>query len=142
MAMTHTTCHVTISLDGFLAGANQTLETPLGVGGEDLHQWMFPADEELHEGDVAAREHLAKPRGAYVMGRNMFVPGRGEWGTWDGEGWWGEEPPYHAPVFVLTHAACRLTLADGGAVPRSTSSPAVSTRRTRGPPRLPATEKC
>ena len=58
MPMTQTTCHVTISLDGFLAGADQTLENPLGVGGEDLHRWMF-ADEEPDEGDAAAREHLA-----------------------------------------------------------------------------------
>jgi dihydrofolate reductase len=118
--MTHTTCHVTISLDGFLAGADQTLETPLGVGGENLHRWMFPADEELHEGDVAAREHLAKPRGAYVMGRNMFGPVRGEWATWDGQGkgqwrgWWGDEPPYHAPVFVLTHHEREPVEMEGG----------------------------
>ena len=103
--MTFTTCHVTISLDGFLAGADQTFETPLGIGGENLHRWMFPTEGAPHEGDVAPREHLAKPRGAYVMGRNMFGPVRGEWASWEGEwrGWWGDEPPYHAPVFVLTH---------------------------------------
>jgi len=103
-AMTFTTCHVTISLDGFLAGADQSLEEPLGVGGERLHQWMFPGDDgSLLEGDVASREHLAKQRGAYVMGRNMFGPDRGEWAGSDWRGWWGDEPPYHAPVFVLTH---------------------------------------
>ena len=105
-SMTRTTAHVTISLDGFLAGPDQSLDNPLGVGAERLHQWMFPADgAALLEGDVAAREDLATPRGAYVMGRNMFGPVRGEWATWDGEwrGWWGDEPPYHAPVFVLTH---------------------------------------
>ena len=102
--MTFTTCHVTISLDGFLAGADQSLEEPLGVGGERLHQWMFPGDDgSLLEGDVASREHLAKQRGAYVMGRNMFGPDRGEWAGSDWRGWWGDEPPYHAPVFVLTH---------------------------------------
>jgi dihydrofolate reductase len=102
--MTFTTCHVTISLDGFLAGADQSLEEPLGVGGERLHQWMFPGDDgALLEGDVASREHLAKQRGAYVMGRNMFGPDRGEWAGSDWRGWWGDEPPYHAPVFVLTH---------------------------------------
>ncbi|MBF4767954.1 dihydrofolate reductase family protein [Nocardioides agariphilus] len=104
--MSRTTCHVTISLDGYLAGPDQTLEKPLGIGAEDMHAWMFPPDgAPLQPGDVAAREHLAKPRGAYVMGRNMFGPVRGGWETWDGEwrGWWGEEPPYHAPVFVLTH---------------------------------------
>ena len=103
-AMTFTTCHVTISLDGFLAGADQSLEEPLGVGGERLHQWMFPGDDgALLEGDAASREHLAKQRGAYVMGRNMFGPERGEWAGSDWRGWWGDEPPYHAPVFVLTH---------------------------------------
>ena len=103
-AMTFTTCHVTISLDGFLAGADQSLEEPLGVGGERLHQWMFPGDDgALLEGDTASREHLAKQRGAYVMGRNMFGPDRGEWAGSDWRGWWGDEPPYHAPVFVLTH---------------------------------------
>ena len=103
-AMTFTTCHVTISLDGFLAGADQSLEEPLGVGGERLHQWMFPGDDgALLEGDAASREHLAKQRGAYVMGRNMFGPDRGEWAGSDWRGWWGDEPPYHAPVFVLTH---------------------------------------
>jgi dihydrofolate reductase len=103
-AMTFTTCHVTISLDGFLAGADQSLEEPLGIGGERLHQWMFPADGgALLDGDAASREHLAKQRGAYVMGRNMFGPDRGEWAGSDWRGWWGDEPPYHAPVFVLTH---------------------------------------
>ena len=103
-AMTFTTCHVTISLDGFLAGADQSLEEPLGVGGERLHQWMFPGDDgALLEGDAASREHLAKQRGAYVMGRNMFGPDRGAWAGSDWRGWWGDEPPYHAPVFVLTH---------------------------------------
>ena len=102
--MTLTTCHVTISLDGFLAGADQSLEEPLGIGGERLHQWMFPADGgALLDGDAASREHLAKQRGAYVMGRNMFGPDRGEWADSDWRGWWGDEPPYHAPVFVLTH---------------------------------------
>jgi dihydrofolate reductase len=103
-AMTFTTCHVTISLDGFLAGADQSLEEPLGIGGERLHQWMFPADGgALLDGDAASREHLAKQRGAYVMGRNMFGPDRGEWAGSDWRGWWGDEPPYHAPVLVLTH---------------------------------------
>jgi dihydrofolate reductase len=104
IAMTFTTCHVTISLDGFLAGADQSLEEPLGIGGERLHLWMFPDDDgALLDGDAASREHLAKQRGAYVMGRNMFGPDRGPWAGSDWRGWWGDEPPYHAPVFVLTH---------------------------------------
>ncbi len=76
------------------------------MGAERLHLWMFPPEGETpHEDDLKAREHLAKERGAYVMGRNMFGPVREGWETWDGEwrGWWGDEPPYHAPVFVLTH---------------------------------------
>jgi dihydrofolate reductase len=97
-----TTCHVTISLDGCLAGPDQTREDPLGTGGERLHQWMFT--EPQHEADAAARADLLRPRGAFVMGRNMFGPVRGEWDE-DWRGWWGDEPPYHAPVFVLTHHA-------------------------------------
>jgi dihydrofolate reductase len=100
--MTRVLCHVTISLDGFMAGPDQSRDNPLGVGGERLHRWMF--QDPLDEGDRPARADLMKARGAYVMGRNMFGPIRGEW-TGDWRGWWGEEPPYHAPVFVLTHHA-------------------------------------
>jgi dihydrofolate reductase len=98
--MTHTTCHMSVSLDGFVAGPDQSRNNPLGVGGLELHHWHL--DEPLHEADARARDALMRPRGAYVMGRNMFGPIRGPWdGDW--RGWWGEEPPYHAPVFVLTH---------------------------------------
>lgn len=86
-----------ISLDGFIAGPDQSLENPLGVGGEDLHRWMF----EEPERHVAEREAITAAS-AYIMGRNMFAPGRGEWDL-EWTGWWGEEPPYHGPVFVLTH---------------------------------------
>jgi dihydrofolate reductase len=86
-----------ISLDGFIAGPEQTLENPLGVGGEALHRWMFEEPEQ-HE---AEREAITSA-GAYIMGRNMFTPGRGEWDR-DWTGWWGDDPPYHGPVFVLTH---------------------------------------
>ena len=100
--MTHTTCHMSVSLDGFVAGPDQTLEDPIGVDGLLLHQWHFHADDPGYDADADARDDLLRPRGAYVMGRNMFGPVRGEWdGDW--RGWWGEEPPYHAPVFVLTH---------------------------------------
>jgi len=89
-----------ISLDGFVAGPDQSLEQPLGRRGMELHRWHL--DEPLHEADARARDLLLRPRGAYVMGRNMFGPIRGPWeGDW--RGWWGDEPPYHAPVFVLTH---------------------------------------
>jgi dihydrofolate reductase len=100
--MTITKCHITISLDGFMAGPNQDRDNPLGVGGERLHRWMFR--DPMYEGDVAARADLALDRGAYVMGRNMFGPVRGDWDE-EWRGWWGDEPPYHAPVFVLTHYA-------------------------------------
>jgi dihydrofolate reductase len=104
--MTRTTCHVTISLDGYLAGAEQSMENPLGIGGERLHEWAFPSDEQPILGeDGPAWDHLSAARGAYVMGRHMFGPAVSQWTGWDDDwrGWWGEEPPYHAPVFVLTH---------------------------------------
>jgi len=98
--MNSTTCHMSISLDGFVAGPDQSADNPLGVGGREVHHWHL--DEPFHEADARVRDELLTPCGAYVMGRNMFGPVRGEWeGDW--RGWWGEEPPYHAPVFVLTH---------------------------------------
>jgi dihydrofolate reductase len=101
MPMTDTTCHMSISLDGFVAGPDQSMDNPLGVGGEEVHLWHL-GDERATEEDGTAAGWLMRPRGAYVMGRNMFGPIRGEWdGDWDG--WWGPEPPYHAPVYVLTH---------------------------------------
>jgi dihydrofolate reductase len=102
--MTLTTCHVSISLDGFIAGPDQSVDNPIGVDGLRLHEWHFNADEPGHEADAAARDDLLRSRGAFVMGRNMFGPIRGEWSE-DWRGWWGDEPPYHAPVFVLTHHA-------------------------------------
>ena len=97
--MTKTTCHMSISLDGFVAGPDQSRDNPLGIGGMSLHQWHF---DPVHEADAEMVKSLLGPKGAYVMGRNMFGPIRGEWDeNW--RGWWGDEPPYHAPVFVLTH---------------------------------------
>lgn len=98
--MSATTCHMLVSLDGYVAGADQSLENPLGRGGRELHHWHL--DEPLNEADARARDLLLRPRGAYVMGRNMFGPIRGPWRD-EWRGWWGDEPPYHAPVFVLTH---------------------------------------
>jgi dihydrofolate reductase len=98
--MNKTTCHVSISLDGFMAGPDQDRDNPLGVGGLRLHKWhLGEPDNDVDAGLVA---ELLRPRGAFVMGRNMFGPIRGEWDE-DWRGWWGDEPPYHAPVFVLTH---------------------------------------
>jgi dihydrofolate reductase len=105
---------ISVSLDGYMAGPNQSPENPLGEGGEDLHEWVVKTSSwraghghEGGEGDenpsnaviAAAQEDI----GAVVMGRNMFGPLRGEWPDDSWRGWWGEDPPFHAPVFVLTH---------------------------------------
>ena len=103
-----------ISIDGFGAGPDQDLQNPLGVGGLKVFDWFFPtrtwqrmhgnADGETGvDDDIAARgfENI----GAYILGRNMFGPVRGPWPDESWKGWWGDEPPYHSPVFVLTHHA-------------------------------------
>ena len=107
-----TTCHMSISLDGFVAGPDQSREHPLGKRGRELHTWHL-GDERANEGDATAAGWLMRPRGAYVMGRNMYGPIRGEWDE-DWRGWWGDEPPYHAPVFVLTHHAHDPIEMEGG----------------------------
>jgi dihydrofolate reductase len=96
--MSEVTCDVSISVDGYSAGPNQTADRPFGDGDvEMLHRWMF----EQREQNAAEVDAILAAR-AYVMGRNMFGPIRGEWDlSW--RGWWGEDPPYHGPVFVLTH---------------------------------------
>jgi dihydrofolate reductase len=96
--MSKVTCDVSVSVDGYSAGPNQTAERPFGDGDvEAVHRWMFEQPEQN-----AAEIEAITAAGAYVMGRNMFGPIRGEWDlSW--RGWWGEDPPYHAPVFVLTH---------------------------------------
>ena len=100
--MTVTTCHMSISLDGFVAGPSQSRENPLGVGGMQVHAWHL--GEVTEETDLTAQSWLMRPRGAYVMGRNMFGPvGGGAWGDERWTGWWGENPPYHYPVFIVTH---------------------------------------
>jgi dihydrofolate reductase len=93
------TCHIAMSIDGFVAGPNQSLENPIGEGGMRLHRWMF----EQAEANQAVIDDIVSAK-AYIMGRNMFAPDRGDWDL-DWQGWWGEDPPYHAPVFVLTHHA-------------------------------------
>jgi dihydrofolate reductase len=110
--MSIVTCHISVSLDGFVAGPDQTPSEPLGKGGERLHQWAFANEAwraQHGEGggerspDSEVVEEVTAGVGAYVMGRNMFAgPGAGPWDeAW--RGWWGEDPPFHAPVFVLTH---------------------------------------
>jgi dihydrofolate reductase len=108
--MSRVTCHMSISLDGFVAGPDQSLDNPLGVGGMQLHQWHFDPMDDV---DIPWRDNLLAPKGAYIMGRNMFGPIRGDW-TGDWRGWWGDEPPYHAPVFVLTHYEHEPIEMDGG----------------------------
>lgn len=110
--MSDTTCHMSISLDGFVAGPDQSADQPLGRGGGEVHLWHM-GDERATAADETASGWLMRPRGAYVMGRNMFGPVRGEWeGDW--RGWWGPEPPYHAPVFVLTHHPRESIEMEGG----------------------------
>jgi len=95
--MAYVTSDLAVSADGFAAGPNQRLEEPLGDGGEQLHRWMFETPDE-NTAELAA----ITAADAFIMGRNMFTSGRGDWDpAWTG--WWGEDPPYHKPVFVLTH---------------------------------------
>lgn len=109
--MSIVTSHLSVSLDGFVAGPNQSLDNPLGEGGERLHEWAFVtaswrAGQGLeggeHNADGEVIDEIDKNVGAHIMGRKMFGGGAGPWDeSWTG--WWGEEPPFHAPVFVLTH---------------------------------------
>ncbi|RAV97706.1 dihydrofolate reductase family protein [Pseudochryseolinea flava] len=112
-----------VSLDGFGAGVDQSLENPLGKGGEQLHEWIFPtktfqkmmSNEEGTEGsDNEFAEKSFDNIGAWIMGRNMFGPIRGAWKDDEWKGWWGENPPYHVPVFVLTnHPRASITMQGG-----------------------------
>ncbi|RLV50014.1 dihydrofolate reductase [Nocardioides mangrovicus] len=95
------TCHMSISLDGFVAGPGQSLEQGLGRRGVELHHWHLGEVNDPVDADFAGR--IVADKGAFVMGRNMYGPVRGDWGEDQWRGWWGPEPPYHAPVFVLTH---------------------------------------
>jgi dihydrofolate reductase len=109
--MNSVTCQLSISLDGFVAGPNQSTDNPIGEGGMRLHEWAFATSawREKHgrEGgernlDAEVAEEMFEGVGAYIMGRKMFGGGDGPWdASWTG--WWGEDPPYHTPVYVLTH---------------------------------------
>jgi dihydrofolate reductase len=113
-----------MSLDGFVAGPNQSEQNPLGEGGERLHKWMMPlaAWRESHgqpggEVTVSTRvvEETRENVGACVMGRNMFgPPGGGPWGDEPWMGWWDDNPPYHCPVFILTHHPRASVIMEGG----------------------------
>jgi dihydrofolate reductase len=115
--------NLSVSVDGYAAGPNQSIDNPLGIGAERLHEWIFKTrygrrmigqdggdegldNEFLGRGDEGI--------GATVMGRNMFGPVRGPWPDESWRGWWGEDPPYHHPVFVLTHHAREALKMEGG----------------------------
>jgi dihydrofolate reductase len=122
--MSSVTCHIAISLDGFVAGPNQSLDNPIGEGGMRLHQWAFATDswrkqQGLDGGertpDSEVVDDVVSGVGAYIMGRKMFGGGDGPWDeTWTG--WWGEDPPYHTPVFVLTHHSREPLAMQGGTI--------------------------
>ena len=112
--MTRLKANLATSLDGYVAGPEQGLEDPLGKGGMRLHEWAFElaAFKEAHAGEggvvnasTIVIEEMQQNVGAVIMGRNMFGPIRGPWQDESWRGWWGEDPPYHVPVFVLTHHA-------------------------------------
>ena len=113
----------TLSLDGYGAGPDQDQKNPLGVGGEDLHKWMlgtrsfrkmFGKDGGTTDTDEAFTVRSFENVGAWILGRNMFGPIRGEWPDDSWKGWWGDNPPYHVPVFVLTHYKRAPIAMEGG----------------------------
>jgi dihydrofolate reductase len=112
-----------ISLDGFGAGPNQDIDNPLGVGGMNLHQWFFPTRtfQKMHgngDGTIGVDNDIAERGfdriGAWILGRNMFGPIRGAWPDDQWKGWWGDNPPYHTQVFILTHHPRASIQMDGG----------------------------
>jgi len=109
-----------VSIDGYGAGLEQSIEHPLGKGGEDLHKWFYPTRTFQamigKEGGIDDRfaSATAEGFGAFILGRNMFGPAGDNWGGPDWKGWWGENPPYHAPTFILTHHARAPIEMEGG----------------------------
>ena len=120
--MSSVTSQISISIDGYVAGPRQSEENPIGEGGLRLHEWVIDtaawrAQQGMNGGtsgpDSDVANEVAQGIGAYIMGRNMFGPGRGAWDeSWTG--WWGNNPPYHVPVFVLTHHPREPLPMDGG----------------------------
>ncbi len=114
----------TISLDGYAAGPDQDIDHPLGVGGTELHQWLLPTRTLQRalfgkDGGTAGVDDEFAARGfrnvgAWILGRNMFGPIRGAWPDAGWKGWWGNNPPYHVPVFILTHHARSSIAMEGG----------------------------
>ena len=116
---------ISLSLDGFGAGADQSLENPLGVNGPEMFEWFFPTRawrrmQGQEGGETGVDNRMAEASfenmGAWILGRNMFGPVRGPWPDESWKGWWGEEPPYHVPTFVLTHHARPSITMKGGTV--------------------------
>jgi dihydrofolate reductase len=113
-----------ISVDGFGAGSNQSLENPLGIGGPNLHKWFFPTEIfqknvlGKNDGTTGIDNDFAKRGfnniGAWILGRNMFSPTRGPWLDENWKGWWGDNPPYHVPVFILTNYSRKSIEMEGG----------------------------
>jgi dihydrofolate reductase len=113
-----------ISLDGYGAGPEQSLDEPLGHGGTRVHEWFYPTRTFKHmvlgqDGGTTGVDDEFAARGfenvgAWILGRNMFGPVRGDWGRTEWNGWWGDNPPYHVPVFVLTHHAREPLEMEGG----------------------------
>jgi dihydrofolate reductase len=112
-----------VSMDGFSAGPNQDLQNPLGVNGADIMEWFFPTNtfQQMYgtgSGEMGIDNQMAEQSfagvGAWILGRNMFGPVRGPWPDESWRGWWGEEPSYHMPVFVLTHHARAPLAMKGG----------------------------
>src|SRR5918992_2869024 len=120
--MSNLRVHIAVSADGYVAGPNQSVENPLGEGGESLHDWAFPLRtfRERHGregGEVNASNSVLEEAqanvGAEIMGRGKFGGGPGPWGDDPWPGWWGDDPPFHMPVFVVTHHEREpLTLSD------------------------------
>ena len=114
-----------VSLDGFGAGAEQSLQDPLGKGGKDLHRWFFGTktfkamfgQEGGSDGVDEKYAHRSMDGfGAFILGRNMFGPAGDDWGGPDWKGWWGDNPPYHAPTFILTHHPRDPIVMEGGTI--------------------------
>lgn len=109
-----------VSVDGFGAGLDQSLENPMGKGGRDLHRWFYPTStfrSILGQGggiDDRFARATAEGFGAFILGRNMFGPVGDDWGGPDWKGWWGDNPPYHAPTFILTHHPRDPIVMEGG----------------------------
>jgi dihydrofolate reductase len=122
--MSKVTMEISMSLDGYVAGPNQTLEQPLGEGGERLHEWLFGLKSFRERHGLDGGEDNADSRmvaetvaatGAVLMGRRMFSGGSGPWEEDpNADGWWGDDPPFHVPVFVLTHHPRETVVKEGG----------------------------